>query len=87
MVKADAGVTQNLLVYTSEDNAETDTEAHDAVRKALAYDETTRESVIKGHHIVLNGKDYATPLFHLVERTPNDENGEGETCLCRWPSL
>ena len=57
VVKADAGVTQNLLVYTAEDNAETDTEAHDAVEKALAYDETTRESVIKGHHIVLNGKD------------------------------
>ena len=81
MVKADAGVTQNLLVYTAEDNAETDMEAYDAVRRALAYDETTRESVIKGHHIVLNGKDYATPLFHLVERTPNDENGEGETCV------
>ena len=81
VVKADASVTQNLLVYTAEDNAETDTEAHDVVRKALAYDETTRESIIKGHHIVLGGKDYATPLFHLVERTPNDENGEGETCV------
>lgn len=81
VVKADAGVTQNLLVYTAEDNAETDMEAHDVVEKALAYDETTKESIIKGHHIVLNGKDYATPLFHLVERTPNDENGEGETCV------
>ena len=74
------GVTQNLLVYTAADDTSKDNEAYDIVYKALNYDEKTAESSIKGHHIVKTGETYATPFLHLVERTANNENSEGETC-------
>ena len=73
------GVTQNLLVYTAADDTSKDNEAYDIVYKALNYDEKTAESSIKGHHIVKTGETYATPFLHLVERTANNENSEGET--------
>lgn len=73
------GVTQNLLVYTADDTSK-DNEAYDIVHKALNYDEKTQESSIQGHHIVKTGETYATPFLHLVERTANNENSEGETC-------
>lgn len=75
------GVTQNLLVYTAADDTSKDNEAYDIVHKALNYDEKTAEGSIQGHHIVKTGETtYATPLLHLVERTANNENSEGETC-------
>lgn len=74
------GVTQNLLVYTADDTSK-DNEAYDIVYKALNYDEKTAEGSIQGHHIVKTGETtYATPFLHLVERTANNENSEGETC-------
>lgn len=75
------GVTQNLLVYTAADDTSKDNEAYDIVYKALNYDEKTAEGSIQGHHIVKTGETtYATPFLHLVERTANNENSEGETC-------
>lgn len=74
------GVTQNLLVYTAADDTSKDNEAYDIVHQALNYDEKTQEGSILGHHIVKTGETYATPFLHLVERTANNENSEGETC-------
>ena len=74
------GVTKNLLVYTAADDTSKDNEAYDIVYKALNYDENTAEGNIQGHHIVKTGETYATPFLHLVERTANNENSEGETC-------
>ena len=50
------------------------------VEKALNYNETTREALINGHHITKGIDGYSTTLLHLVERTPDNENGDGETC-------
>ena len=81
-VKDGAGITQNLLVYTADDNTGAGNEAYDVVKNTLGYEETTREALIKGHHVVKTADDsYATSLLHLVERTSNDENSEGEQCL------
>lgn len=75
------GVTKNLLVYTAADDTSKDNEAYDIVHQALNYDENTAEGSIQGHHIVKTGETtYATPFLHLVERTANNENSEGETC-------
>lgn len=84
------GVTQNLLVYTGANDDSSNTDAYDIVSKALSYSETTKESLIHGHHIAKAAADdasasgseagtYSTPLLHLVERTPKDENSEGES--------
>ena len=73
-------VTQNLLVYTAADDTSKDNEAYDIVHQALNYEENTAEGNIQGHHIVKTGETYATPFLHLVERTANNENSEGETC-------
>ena len=73
-------VTQNLLVYTAADNTSKENEAYDIVHQALNYDEKTQEGSIQGHHIVKTGETFATPFLHLVERTANNENSEGETC-------
>ena len=73
-------VTQNLLVYTAADDTSKENEAYDIVHQALNYDEKTQEGSIQGHHIVKTGETYATPFLHLVERTANNENSEGETC-------
>ena len=70
------GVTQNLLVYTV--NA---TDVNNIVNKDLGYDENTSEDKIAGHHIVKDGDAYSTRLLHLVERTPDDKNSEGNVCL------
>ena len=70
------GVTQNLLVYTA--NA---TDVNNIVNNALGYDENTSEDKIAGHHIVKTGDAYSTRLLHLVERTPDDKNSEGNDCL------
>ena len=80
------GVTQNLLVYTDAESNETSSkDAYDVVHSTLNYDEQTSEERIQGHHIIkasdAAGKvSYATPLLHLVERTPAGENSEGITC-------
>lgn len=79
------GVTQNLLVYTDAGDETSTTDAYHVVRTKLNYDEQTSEERIQGHHII-KGKDaaekesYATPLLHLVERTPTEENSEGKAC-------
>ena len=70
------GVTQNLLVYTA--NA---TDVNNIVNNALGYDENTSEDKIAGHHIVKTGDAYSTRLLHLVERTPDGKNSEGNDCL------
>lgn len=81
-VKDDAGITQDLLVYTAADNTAADNEAYDVVENTLGYDETTREALIKGHHVVKTADDsYATSLLHLVERTSDNTNSEGEQCI------
>lgn len=80
VVKEDAGITQNLLVYTADNDEATGNEAYDVVEKALNYNETTREALISGHHITKGIDGYSTTLLHLVERTPDNENGDGETC-------
>lgn len=74
-------VTQNLLVYTAADDTSKDNEAYDIVHTALNYDEKTQEGSIQGHHIVKTGETYATPFFHLVERTPDGKNSEGDDCF------
>jgi hypothetical protein len=80
VVKEDAGITQNLLVYTADNDEATGNEAYDVVEKALNYNETTREALINGHHITKGIDGYSTTLLHFVERTPDNENGDGETC-------
>ena len=70
------GVTQNLLVYTA--NA---TDVNSIVNNALGYDENTSEDKIAGHHIVKDGDAYSIRLLHLVERTPDGKNSEGNDCL------
>ena len=74
------GVTRNLLVYTEDNKENNATDAYDIVSKALSYDENTAESLIKGHHIVKSGEAYATQKLHLVERTPDGKNSEGDAC-------
>ena len=74
-------VTQNLLVYTPAGTGNSDTEAYDVVNNTLAYSEDTQERSIKGHHIVKETSDnYSTALLHLVERTPDGKNSEGDNC-------
>lgn len=83
------GVTQNLLVYTADNDEDNANDAYDIVNKALSYGETTNESLIKGHHIVADRTiqgtsdgtmNFTTSLLHLVERNPEGENSEGERC-------
>lgn len=74
------GVTRNLLVYTEGNKEDNATDAYDIVSKALSYDENTAESLIKGHHIAKSGEAYATQKLHLVERTPDGKNSEGDAC-------
>lgn len=75
------GVTRNLLVYTEGNEEDNATDAYDIVSKALSYDENTAESLIMGHHIVKSGEAYATQKLHLVERTPDGKNSEGDACV------
>lgn len=75
------GVSQNLLVYTAANDIENNTEAYDIADNALGYKENTSETTIYGHHIFKNNADgYTTSLLHLVERTPEDKNSEGDKC-------
>ena len=74
------GVTRNLLVYTEGNKENNATDAYDIVSKALSYDENTAESLIMGHHIAKSGESYATQKLHLVERTPDGKNSEGDAC-------
>lgn len=78
------GVSQNLLVYTAANGNDIDnnTEAYDIADNALGYKENTSETTIYGHHIFKNNADdgYTTSLLHLVERTPEGKNCEGDKC-------
>lgn len=78
------GVSQNLLVYTAANGNDIDnnTEAYDIADNALGYKENTSETTIYGHHIFKNnaGNSYTTSLLHLVERTPEGKNSEGDKC-------
>ena len=78
------GVSQNLLVYTAAngDAIDNNTEAYDIADNALGYKENTSETAIYGHHIFKNniGDGYTTSLLHLVERTPEGKNSEGDKC-------
>lgn len=76
------GVSQNLLVYTAANGNDNNTEAYDIADNALGYKENTSETTIYGHHIFKNNADdgYTTSLLHLVERTPEGKNSEGDKC-------
>ena len=74
------GVTQNLLVYTAENDENKDNDVYDVAKQSLGYNEKTNEYIIKGHHVYRNGEDFTTALLHLVERTPDGKNSEGESC-------
>lgn len=78
------GVSQNLLVYTAANGNDIDnnTEAYNIADNALGYKENTSETTIYGHHIFKNNADdgYTTSLLHLVERTPEGKNSEGDKC-------
>ena len=75
------GVSQNLLVYTAANGIGNNTEAYDIADNALGYKENTSETTIYGHHIFKNNADgYTTSLLHLVERTPEGKNSEGDKC-------
>lgn len=74
-------VTKNLLVYTNNNiDIDSDTEAYDVVNKYLSYNESTRESLIKGHHVFTNREGFTTAFLHLVERTADNKNSEGGIC-------
>lgn len=75
-------VSQNLLVYTAANDIGNNTEAYDIADNALGYKENTSETTIYGHHIFKNnaGNGYTTSLLHLVERTPEGKNSEGDKC-------
>ena len=74
-------VTKNLLVYTNNNvDINSDTEAYDVVNKNLSYNESTRESLIKGHHVFTNTEGFTTAFLHLVERTADNKNSEGGIC-------
>lgn len=75
------GVSQNLLVYTAANDIGNNTEAYDIADNALGYKENTSETTIYGHHIFKNNADgYTTSLLHLVERTHEGKNSEGDKC-------
>lgn len=75
------GVSQNLLIYTAANDIGNNTEAYDIADNALGYKENTSETTIYGHHIFKNNADgYTTSLLHLVERTPEGKNSEGDKC-------
>ena len=74
-------VTKNLLVYTNNNvDINSDTEAYDVVNNYLRYNESTRESLIKGHHVFTNTEGFTTAFLHLVERTADNKNSEGGIC-------
>lgn len=76
------GVSQNLLVYTAANDIGNNTEAYDIADNALGYKENTSETTIYGHHIFKNNASdgYTTSLLHLVERTREGKNSEGDKC-------
>jgi len=75
------GITQNLLVYTNANDEDKTAEAYDIVNKTLNYGQKQNESLIQGHHIAKtnadNAETFETALFHLVERTDDNMNGDG----------
>lgn len=79
------GITQNLLVYTNANDESETAEAYDIVNKALNYGQKQSESQIQGHHIAktnaepdkTDAETFETALFHLVERTDDNMNGDG----------
>ena len=74
-------VTKNLLVYTNNNvDIDSNTEAYDVVNKYLSYNESTRELLIKGHHVFKNTEGFTTAFLHLVERTADNKNSEGDIC-------
>lgn len=74
-------VTKNLLVYTNNNvDIDSNTEAYNVVNKYLSYNESTRESLIKGHHVFKNTEGFTTAFLHLVERTADNKNSEGGIC-------
>lgn len=74
-------ITKNLLVYTNNNvDIDSNTEAYDVVNKYLSYNESTRESLIKGHHVLKNTEGFTTAFLHLVERTADNKNSEGGIC-------
>lgn len=74
-------ITKNLLVYTNNNvDIDSNTEAYDVVNNYLRYNESTRESLIKGHHVLKNTEAFTTAFLHLVERTADNKNSEDGIC-------
>jgi hypothetical protein len=68
-MRMDAGVTQNLLVYT-DDQTEDDNEIAKVAATTLNYTDDTDERDIKGHHVVGTGTPidtYTAANMHLVD--------------------
>ena len=70
---ADDGITRNLLLYArlATDRA--------GILNAFSYDDTTPESAIKAH-VIDQAATPTTEYLHLVERTLDNRNGEGNAC-------
>ena len=72
-------VSRNLLVYTAPNDVNSTSDVHDALQK-YKYDETTNEAQIKCHHITIDGSSAETQYLHLVERTPEGKDANGNEC-------
>ena len=72
-------ITRNLLVYTTPNDESSTYDVFDAVQN-YKYDETTNEAQIKCHHITIDGSSAETEYLHLVERTPDGKDGNGNVC-------
>ena len=72
-------VSRNLLVYTAPNDVNSTSDVHDALQN-YKYDETTNEAQIKCHHITIDGSSAETQYLHLVERTPEGMDANGNEC-------
>ncbi|MGN1375079.1 MAG: hypothetical protein ACI4V5_00845, partial [Prevotella sp.] len=71
-----SGVSRNLLVYTPDNNEESNTDVYDAVYP-YNYGETTNEAEIQLHHIIVKDENASTSYLHLVERADDsDDNND-----------
>ena len=72
-------VTRNLLIYTSPNDVNSTSDVYDALQN-YKYDESTNEAKIKCHHITIDGSSAETQYLHLVERTPEGKDANGNEC-------
>ena len=72
-------VTRNLLIYTAPNDVNSTSDVYDALQN-YKYDESTNEAKIKCHHITIDGSSAETQYLHLVERTPEGKDANGNEC-------